>query len=67
MIERTHRGAFRKAGIYPFNPKALPDEVPFKEIEMGKLEEAAQTEPTTGMMPADHTRPALQQIGRAHV
>ena len=59
MTERTCRGAFRKAGIYPFNPKAVLDEVPFKEIEMGRLEEATQTEPTTGMMPADHTRPAL--------
>ena len=43
MIERTCRGAFRKAGIYPFNPKAVLDEIPLKEIEKGRL-----TEPSDG-------------------
>ena len=33
-------GAFQKAGIYPLNPKAVLDEVPLKEIEMGRLEGA---------------------------
>ena len=53
-------GAFQKAGIYPLNPKAVLDEVPLKEIEMGRLE-AIQTEPTTSMTPADHTRPASRR------
>ena len=43
MIERTCRGAFRKAGIYPFNPKAVLDEIPLKEIEKERL-----TEPSDG-------------------
>ena len=43
MIERTCRGAFRKAGIYPFNPKAVLDEIPLEEIEKGRL-----TEPSDG-------------------
>ena len=43
MTERTCRGAFRKTGIYPFNPKAVLDEIPLKEIEKGRL-----TEPSDG-------------------
>ena len=50
MTERTCRGAFRKAGIYPFNPKAVLDEIPLKEVEKGRL-----TEPSDGDLAADTT------------
>ena len=52
--ERTCRGASREAGIYAFNPKAVLDEVPLKDIEKGRLgpTEVLVAEPTTGMKPA---------------
>ena len=39
MTERICRGAFRKAGIYPFHPKAVLDEIPLKEVKMDRLME----------------------------
>ena len=62
MTERTCRGAFRKTGIYPFNPKAVLDEVPLKEIEKGRLTPA---EPT-GIIPVNitETTPGPKQKSR---
>ena len=42
MTERTCRGAIRKAGIYPFDPKAVLNDS-LKGIEKGRL-----TEPSDG-------------------
>ena len=50
MTERTCRGAFRKARIYPFNPKAVLAEIPLEGVEKGRLTEpipAADTDTTT--------------------
>ena len=55
---RWQRGAFHKTGIYPFNPKAVLDEVPLKEIEKGRLTPAEPTgnsSPATGIIPANIT------------
>ena len=57
MTERTCRSAFRKAGVYPFNPKAVLDEIPLKEIEKGRL-----TDPPLAPA-ADSTTP--KQKGKA--
>ena len=43
VIEQTYQGSFRGMEIYPFNPKAVLDEVPLKEIGKGRL---ALAEPT---------------------
>ena len=62
MTERTCRGAFRKAGVYPFNPKAVLDEIPLKEIEKGRLTEpppAADSTPATHSTPAADSTPAV--------
>ena len=46
-----------KAGVYPFNPKAVLDEIPLKEIEKGRL-----TEPPPA---ADSTTPKQKGPGKA--
>ena len=53
MTEQTYRGAFCKTGIYPFNPKAVLDEVPLKEIEKNRLTPAV---PATTPSPKQKAR-----------
>ena len=52
MIERTCRGAFRKAGIYPFNPKAVLDEIEREgrsHLEEGEKASQRSQKPSGGL------------------
>ena len=66
MTERTCRGAFRKTGIYPFNPKALLDEVTLKEIEKGRLMPAENSSSSPATTPTRNPAAQRQLVNTPH-